>query len=255
VSDSAPKEYAPGDCLDDRFLLVERLGRGGFGDVWRAEELLPDRTPLRTVALKLLQKNAHDAANWAEEAKLLASFRHPSLVTIYAAGVLSKPEPMPFVAMEILEGRTLADVLSERKRVPWRRVLAWARAVAAALDVIHERYFRNDRSTVPARALEDIFDELRRQRNLQARWIGVNARTMSLPHEPKDDFERQAAQAIRDGKGEYEAVEGTFYRRAQAIPLAAGCLSCHGTFGVDPKTPRFAGLVMKIPLTPPAENR
>ncbi len=139
MSDSAPKEYAPGDCLDDRFLLVERLGRGGFGDVWRAEELLPDRTPLRTVALKLLQKNAHDAANWAEEAKLLASFRHPSLVTIYAAGVLSKPEPMPFVAMEILEGRTLADVLSERKRVPWRRVLAWARAVAAALDVIHER--------------------------------------------------------------------------------------------------------------------
>lgn len=139
MSDSAPKEYAPGDCLDDRFLLVERLGRGGFGDVWRAEELLPDRTPLRTVALKLLQKNAHDAAHWAEEAKLLASFRHPSLVTIYAAGVLSKPEVMPFVAMEILEGRTLADVLSERKRVPWRRVLAWARAVAAALDVIHVR--------------------------------------------------------------------------------------------------------------------
>ncbi len=139
MSESAPREYAPGDRLDERFLLIERLGRGGFGDVWRAEELLPDGTPLRTVALKLLQKNAHDAAHWAEEAKLLASFRHPSLVTIYAAGVLSKPETMPFVAMEVLEGRTLADVLSERKRVPWRRVLAWARAVAAALDVIHVR--------------------------------------------------------------------------------------------------------------------
>jgi len=139
VSDSAPKEYAPGDRLDERFLLVERLGRGGFGDVWRADELLPDGATLRTVALKLLQKNAHDAAHWAEEAKLLASFRHPSLVTIYAAGVLSKPETMPFVAMELLEGRTLGDVLAERKRVPWRRVLAWARAVAAALDVIHER--------------------------------------------------------------------------------------------------------------------
>lgn len=138
MSDSAPKDYAPGDRLDERFLLVERLGRGGFGDVWRAEELLPDGATLRTVALKLLQKNAHDAANWAEEAKLLASFRHPSLVTIYAAGVLSKPELMPFVAMELLEGRTLGDVLAERKRVPWRRVLAWARAVAAALDVIHE---------------------------------------------------------------------------------------------------------------------
>jgi len=139
VTDSAPREYTQGDHLDERFLLIERLGRGGFGDVWRAEELLPDGTPLRTVALKLLHKSAHDAVHWAEEAKLLASFRHPSLVTIYAAGVLSKPETLPFVAMELLEGRTLADVLSERKRVPWRRVLAWARAVAAALDVIHER--------------------------------------------------------------------------------------------------------------------
>lgn len=139
MSDSAPREYAPGDRLDERFLLIERLGRGGFGDVWRAEELLPDGAPLRTVALKLLQKSAHDAAHWAEEAKLLASFRHPSLVTIYAAGVISKPETMPFVAMELLEGRTLADVLSERQRVPWRRALAWSRAVAAALDVIHLR--------------------------------------------------------------------------------------------------------------------
>ncbi|MBK9258836.1 MAG: serine/threonine-protein kinase PknK [Polyangiaceae bacterium] len=139
MSDSAPREYAPGDRLDERFLLIERLGRGGFGDVWRAEELLPDGAPLRVVALKLLHKIAHDAAHWAEEAKLLASFRHPSLVTIYAAGVFAKPEPIPFVAMELLEGRTLADVLSERKRVPWRRVVAWARAVAAALDVIHAR--------------------------------------------------------------------------------------------------------------------
>lgn len=119
---------------------------------------------------------------------------------------------------------------------------------AVTLDVIHERYFRNDRSTVPARALEDVFEEIGRQRNIQARWIGVNARTMSLPHEPKDAFERNAAQAIREGKGEFEAVEAGFYRRAEGIPLSAGCLSCHGTFGVEPKTPRFAGLVLRIPL-------
>ncbi|MDI3285523.1 protein kinase [Polyangium sp. 15x6] len=139
MSAKAPRDHAPGELLDGRFLLLERLGRGGFGDVWRAEELLPDGVPLRTVALKLLQRTAYDAAHWAEEAKLLASFRHPSLVTIYAAGVLHAPEAVPFVAMELLEGKNLADVLRERKRVPWRRVLGWARATAAALDVIHTR--------------------------------------------------------------------------------------------------------------------
>ncbi len=125
--------------LDGRYRLVALLGRGGFGDVWRADELLPDGTPFRQVALKLLAPHVTDAASWVEEAKLLASFRHPSLVTIFATGVFHGAWPQPFVAMELLEGDNLADVLSERGPIPWRRVLAWAREAAAALDVIHER--------------------------------------------------------------------------------------------------------------------
>lgn len=125
--------------LDGRYRLVSLLGRGGFGDVWRADELLPDGTPFRQVALKLLALHVTDAASWVEEAKLLASFRHPSLVTIYATGVFHGAWPQPFVAMELLEGSTLADVLSSAGPIAWRRVLSWAREAAAALDVIHER--------------------------------------------------------------------------------------------------------------------
>lgn len=137
---AAARERAPGDVLDRRYRLHARLGRGGFGDVWRAEELLPDGAPFREVALKLLVADFADAAHWTKEAKLLASFRHPSLVTIYAAGILHhESAPAPFVAMELLEGSTLAEVLKQRSRIPWRRVLAWARDVAAALDVIHAR--------------------------------------------------------------------------------------------------------------------
>ncbi|MFO0902136.1 MAG: DUF3365 domain-containing protein [Pirellulales bacterium] len=121
---------------------------------------------------------------------------------------------------------------------------------SSALEVIHERYFRNDRSTVPARALEDVFRDLERQRNVQARWIGVNARTMSIPHEPKDEFEKKAAAALASGKSDFEAIEDGHLRRATPIPLHAGCLTCHGTFGVEVKTPRFAGLVLRLPLTP-----
>src|SRR5262245_59499838 len=102
---------SPGDVLDGRYRLVERLGHGGFGDVWRAEELLPDGPPFRQVALKLLLTTGLDAMNWAEEAKLLASFRHPSLVTIYAAGILDTTPPQRFVAMELLEGGDLSDRL------------------------------------------------------------------------------------------------------------------------------------------------
>src|SRR4051812_7307501 len=132
-----------GLVLDCRFRLVEAIGRGGFGEVFRAEELLPNGAAIREVALKILSPES-DLGAWAEEAKLLASFSHPSLVTILAAGLLTVEAegarvPVPFVAMELLDGETLGAVLARRGRIPWRRVLAWARDVAAALDLIHAR--------------------------------------------------------------------------------------------------------------------
>lgn len=131
------QEHHAGEVLDKRYRLVERLGRGGFGEVWRADELLPDGTSFRSVALKLLVSELAESAHWAEEAKLLASFRHPSLVTVFAAGVLEGTPKQPFVAMELLIGDTLADLIARRKRIAWRRVLRWAREAAAALDLIH----------------------------------------------------------------------------------------------------------------------
>jgi hypothetical protein len=133
----------PGLVLDGRFRLVAAIGRGGFGEVFRAEELLPNGAAIREVALKILSPDS-DIGAWAEEAKLLASFSHPSLVTILAAGLLAVEHdgasvPVPFVAMELLDGETLGAVLARRGKIPWRRVLAWARDVASALDLIHTR--------------------------------------------------------------------------------------------------------------------
>lgn len=119
---------------------------------------------------------------------------------------------------------------------------------SATLDVMHEQYFRKDRDTVPARAMEGVFSEMKRQTKIQSRWIGVNAKTMSVDHEPKDDFEKFAARSLGKGETAVERTEGKLYRRAEAIPLSSGCLSCHGTFGVEPKTPRVAALVIGIPL-------
>jgi len=120
---------------------------------------------------------------------------------------------------------------------------------AATLDVMHHHFFRRDRSVLPARAMEDVFAEMDKQSNIKAGWISVNTKAMSIHHEPKNDFEKQAAKAIAAGKGEFELVEDGFFHRASAIPLGSGCVSCHtGFFSKTPQTQRFAGLVISVPI-------
>jgi hypothetical protein len=120
---------------------------------------------------------------------------------------------------------------------------------ASTLEVVHHYYFRHDRPTLPARALEDVFAEIDEQTKIKTRWIAVNTPAMSVDHEPATDFEKKAAAAISDGKTEYDRVEGGYYRRAGMIPLGAGCVGCHTKlFQTPAKTPRFAGLVISIPV-------
>jgi hypothetical protein len=120
---------------------------------------------------------------------------------------------------------------------------------ASTLDVMHHYYFRTDRAVLPARALEDVFADMQSQAKVKARWIAVNAKAMSVDHKPASAFEKDAARAIAAGKSEYEQVADGYYHRAGAIPLGAGCVNCHtGFFAKDQKSPRFAGLVISVPL-------
>ncbi|MBL8828475.1 MAG: DUF3365 domain-containing protein [Planctomycetaceae bacterium] len=119
----------------------------------------------------------------------------------------------------------------------------------ATMDVMHERYFHGERAFVPARAMEDVFAQMNRQSQVEARWISVNVRAMSVNHEPKTPFEKRAAEEIAAGKESIDEIEGGFYRRAGAIPLADGCVNCHGGFFRESsKTPKFAGLVISVPV-------
>jgi len=122
---------------------------------------------------------------------------------------------------------------------------------SAALDAMHHRYFRGDRTAViPARAMEDVFSEIAREENIKAKWIAVNTRAMSIDHRPDDGFEKQAAKAIGSGEREYEMAKDGVYRRAEGISLMnRGCLGCHLGFGTSTKTDRFAGLVITINVT------
>jgi cytochrome c553 len=120
---------------------------------------------------------------------------------------------------------------------------------SATLDSMHHHFFRRDRAVLPARALDDVFAEVDRKRKIKSRWIAVNTPAMSLNHEPETAFEKKAAEELAAGKAEVESTENGYYLRAAPIPLGAGCVSCHTKFGAtDDKKPRFAGLVISIPV-------
>lgn len=121
-----------------RYRVDELVGRGGMAEVYRATDTLLDRQ----VAVKVMHDGVRDAAaefRFAEEARLLGSLAHPGLVTVYDAGTSGG---RPFIVMELVEGSSLAAVLSEgRVDIDQAREMvaeiAEALAVVHATDVIH----------------------------------------------------------------------------------------------------------------------
>jgi len=126
---------------------------------------------------------------------------------------------------------------------------------AATLEALHHHYFHGDRARVPAKAMEDVFAELQRQTKMEARWISASLQPMSINHEPKSDFEKQAAKEIAAGKAELDAIDGGYYRRAGAISLSGGCVACHGGLFQGEGRRQFAGLVISIPIIADAEQK
>ena len=119
----------------------------------------------------------------------------------------------------------------------------------ATLESMHRHYFHANRSVLPARAMEDVFDEIAASDAIKSRWIAVNTTAMSVEHEPSTKFEKDAAAAIAKGKEEFEAITDGVYFRAGVVHLGDGCVSCHTGFAINrPNTPRFAGLVISMPV-------
>ncbi len=118
------------------FELEEQIGSGAMGVVFRARYVKNDRR----VALKLLPKevaaNPTLAARFQREMEILKDLRHPHVV--HSFGGTSEGDQW-FYAMELIEGGTLATLLEERGKMPWRQVIEIALQVCAALDYAHTR--------------------------------------------------------------------------------------------------------------------
>ena len=110
--DAAQGSLAPGARLG-RYRVDALLGRGGMGEVYRAEQLEPVR---RTVALKLMNARRLDARHLAYfevERQLLAHMKHPAIAQVFDAG--ATPEGFPFFAMEYIEGSPLTTYCESRR--------------------------------------------------------------------------------------------------------------------------------------------
>jgi len=116
------------------YRLVEKIGEGGMGVVWKATDTTLDRT----VAIKILpQALAGDGellARFEREAKLLASLNHPNIAVIHG---LHRAEGIHFLAMELVPGEDLSRRLS-RGALPLNEALGVGRQVAEALEAAHE---------------------------------------------------------------------------------------------------------------------
>jgi serine/threonine-protein kinase len=127
-----------GTTLDDRFRIDARLAAGGFGSIYRAADLRSGQDVALKVMHANLAANAALVARFRREAATLASLRDPHTVAAYELGETA--DGTLYIAMELLRGETLYDVFRKHGGpLPWRRVVAIARAVCSSLVEAHER--------------------------------------------------------------------------------------------------------------------
>jgi tetratricopeptide (TPR) repeat protein/tRNA A-37 threonylcarbamoyl transferase component Bud32 len=132
---TAPWSSRQGTRTVGRYELVETLGVGAFGTVYRARDPQLDRV----VALKVPRAGnlatEEDRDRFLREARSTAQLRHPSIVPIHEVG---QAEGVPFLVVEFIAGVTLADQLTGR-RPTFREAARLIAEVADALDYAHQR--------------------------------------------------------------------------------------------------------------------
>jgi len=131
-----PNPYLAGEVIGDRYRLVRELGSGGMGVVWVAHSLVLGVD----VALKLIRAStagAGLATRMAREAHAAARLGHPALVRVFDFGWTGRGDP--FLVMELVQGETVAAVLTRESRVPAIRAVQMLLPIADGLRLAHDK--------------------------------------------------------------------------------------------------------------------
>jgi serine/threonine-protein kinase len=128
--------FEPGSFLGGRYRIIERLGRGGMGEVYRADDLKLGQP----VALKFLPADVdHDPAKLTQlhtEVRMARQVSHPNVCRVYD---IDEVDGQTFLSMEYVDGEDLSTLLRRVGRFPEDRALEIARQICAGLSAAHER--------------------------------------------------------------------------------------------------------------------
>ncbi|MCA9199716.1 MAG: protein kinase [Planctomycetales bacterium] len=153
VSDNLNTKEAPSLKQIAHFELIERLGVGGFGTVWKARDTILDRA----VALKLPRKGQlteEEIDKFLREARAAAQLRHPNIVSVHEVG---RTEDTVYIVNDLVRGVSLSDWAAIRSPLPFESAvlclkISNALAEAHRLGIVH-------RDLKPGNILVDAHDE------------------------------------------------------------------------------------------------
>ncbi|MDD2776557.1 MAG: protein kinase [Gallionella sp.] len=120
-----------------RYEVTDELGQGAMGVVYRAKDPLIDRVvAIKTINLSLAKEEKDEyEGRFYQEARAAGRLNHPNIVTIYDVG---KSGDIAYIAMEMLQGRELRDIMNDGTLIPVDQVLDIAAQVALGLNYAHE---------------------------------------------------------------------------------------------------------------------
>ncbi len=155
VEPDEPDEAAAGMVLGGRYTLVQKIGGGGMGDVWMAQQTAPVR---RTVAVKLIKAGMDTRAVLARfdaERQALAVMDHPHIARVLDGG--STPAGRPFFVMELVKGVPITKFCDERKFTPQQRLELFI-PVCEAIQHAHQKGVIH-RDIKPGNVLVAMYDD------------------------------------------------------------------------------------------------
>jgi tetratricopeptide (TPR) repeat protein len=117
-----------------RYRVLEELGRGGMGIVYKAQDTVLDRTVAFKVLPESLRDNPQALKNFLREAKSAAKLNHPNIVTVFDAG---EQDRRFYIAMEYVDGTTLKEILKRRGQISLMGVVHVGLQMCEALHYAH----------------------------------------------------------------------------------------------------------------------
>ncbi len=130
-----------GTIVDDRYEIIAELGDGGMGTVFKARETGLERFIALKVLHRELASDTETLSRFEREARILSTLLHPNVIRFYRFGVWHKT--MPYIAMELIEGKSLREVLDREKKLSALRCISIAIQIcegmeaARALGIVH----------------------------------------------------------------------------------------------------------------------